>query len=69
MQEKMKIRETGYTGMKRNTPFTSLNPGYLWSEGVDLELPERRFLGRMENIAKTLWPGELENSTKGKTFR
>jgi hypothetical protein len=78
LQEKMKILETrvpgkpskpGYTHMKRNNAFTRLNPGHTWSEGMDVESPERLYVGRTEEIAKILWPEENENSTKGKTFR
>lgn len=74
----MRIKETtipgkaslpGYTGMKRNNPFTKMNPSHTWSEGFDVETPELIYPGRGEEIANILYPGELENSTKGQNLR
>ncbi|CAM6091178.1 unnamed protein product [Calypogeia fissa] len=71
LEEKMKIKQTpnpgkpslpGYTEMKRITALTSMNPSHTWSESFDVESPERMFPGRVEEIAKILWP---ENSTTG----
>jgi hypothetical protein len=78
MQEKMKIIEEpvpgrpamfGYTEMKCNNAYARLSPGYTWCEGMDIEAPERLYVGRTEELAKILWPEEHENCTKGNNFK
>ncbi|CAM6084381.1 unnamed protein product [Calypogeia fissa] len=74
-EEKVKIKETpipgkpsllGYTEITRNNAFTRMNPAHSWSEGFDVESPARMYPDRVKEIANILWPGEPENSTKGK---
>ncbi|CAM6084380.1 unnamed protein product [Calypogeia fissa] len=75
LEEKVKIKETpipgkpsllGYTEITRNTIFTRMNPAHSWSEGFDMESPATICPDRVKEIANILWPGEPENSTKGK---
>jgi hypothetical protein len=85
LQEKLKASEdkpfptkgfgsshgTGYSAMKRWTPFTRHNNKHIWNEGFNVFWPEKQFAGRLEQIADQIWPVKSGKTSReqGQLFR
>ncbi|CAM6114167.1 unnamed protein product [Calypogeia fissa] len=57
--------KSGYGPMTRITKFSMIGKSHIWNEGFDLESPEVSNPGRMEEVARILWPDEPEHTTLG----